>query len=90
MGFCSPDLDFSELNGYSKPVGVWMLSSQGEPTVNHSNSTAIYHGQPYGKPWAVGANVSATINSSGDNQTSFVQFAVDGAAQGPAVPMGMA
>ena len=89
VGFCSPDLEFSKLNGYIRPVGVWMLSSLGELTVNHSNSTAIDHGQPYGKPWALGANVSATINSSGDNQTSFVQFAVDGAAQGPAVPMGI-
>jgi hypothetical protein len=85
MGFCSPALDFSKLNGDSKPVGIWMLSSLGELTVNHSNSTYIYHGQPYGKPWAVGANVSATISSSGDNQTSFVQFAVDGVVQGPAV-----
>ena len=53
--------------------------------VNHSNSSSILHGEPYGKPWTVGANVSATI-VDGDK----VQFAVDGVLQGPAVAMGIA
>ena len=89
VGFCHPGLKFSTLNGYSEPVGVWMLNNHAQLTANHSNSSRILHGEPYGKPWAVGANVSATI-INGDNASSLVEFAVDGVLQGPAVPMGIA
>ena len=58
-----------------------MWNSLAQLTVNHSNSGRIVHGEPYGKPWAKGANVSATI-INGDNASSLVQ--------GPAVPMGIA
>lgn len=89
MGFCHPGLDFSRLNGRSEPAGVWMWNNHAQLTVNHSNSSSIVHGEPYGKPWVVGANVSATI-IDGDNGSSLVQFALDGVLQGPAIPMGIA
>ena len=90
VGFCLPGLNFSTLNGRSEPVGLWMWNNYAQLTVNHSNSSSIVHGEPYGKPWAVGANVSATIIDGDNGSSSLVQFAVDGVLQGPAVPMGIA
>ena len=95
LGFCLPSVKFNTLgtiqpsrhNGYNEPSGVWMWNNHAELTVNHSNSTSIVHGEPYGKPWAVGANVSATI-IDGDDGSSLVQFAVDGRQLHP-VPMGI-
>ena len=65
-----------------------MWNSQAGLTINYSNASAIDHGQPYGRSWGVGANVSATI-IDGDHSSSLVQFEVDGVVQGPGVPMGI-
>ena len=43
--------------------------------MNHSSGNPV--GVPFGKPWAVRANVSATI-VGGDHSASVLEFALDG------------
>ena len=78
VGFCDPRLAFSKLNGYSHPVGIWLYESQGRLVMNRSSGNPV--GVPFGKPWAVRANVSATI-VGGDHSASVLEFALDGEPQ---------
>ena len=75
VGFCDPRLAFSKLNGYSNPAGIWLYESQGRLVMNQSSGNPA--GVPFGQPWAVRANVSATI-VGGDHSASVLEFALDG------------
>jgi len=75
VGFCDPRLAFSKLNGYSHPAGIWLYESQGRLVMNQSSGNPA--GVPFGQPWAVRANVSATI-VGGDHSASVLEFALDG------------